>query len=164
MARQKRLQVRPHRDRPYARPTAAVRDAERLVQIQMADVAAELPRPRQTDQGVEVRTVDVHLAADIVHRRADLGDVVLVHAVGGRIGDHQGGQSIRVCGDLVPQIVEVDVAVGPAGHHHDAHTRKGRGRRIGAVCTRRDQTHVAVSLTTLGVVCLDREKARIFAL
>ena len=164
MAGQIRRQVCAHRDRPDTGATAAVRDAERLVQVQVADVAAELARPGQSDQRVEVRAVDVHLAADVVHGRADVGDVVLVHAVGGRIGDHQGGQPIRVFGDLGAQVVEVDVAVGPARHHHDPHARQRRRRRVGAVRAGRDQTHVAVGLTALGVVGLDRQQAGVLAL
>ena len=52
-----------HRDRPDAGPAAAVRDAERLVQVQVAHVAAERPRPGQPDQRVQVGAVDVDLAA-----------------------------------------------------------------------------------------------------
>ncbi|CFR76662.1 Uncharacterised protein [Mycobacterium tuberculosis] len=54
----------------------------------MTDVTAELARPGQADQGVEVGSVDVYLAARVVHGSADLGDVVFVHAVSGRVGDH----------------------------------------------------------------------------
>ena len=110
VAGQIRRQMRAHRDRADAGPAAAVRDAERLVQVQVADVAAELARSGQTDQRVEVGAVDVDLAAGVVHRRADVGDVVLVDAVGGRVGDHQRGQHVGVFGHLGPQVVEVDVA------------------------------------------------------
>ena len=44
MARQERREVRGHRDRPHAGPAAAVRDAERLVQVQVADVRADRRR------------------------------------------------------------------------------------------------------------------------
>ena len=111
MAGQERREVRAHRDRADAGAAAAVRDAERLVQVQVADVAAELARPGQPDQRVEVGAVDVDLTAGVVHGRADLGDVVLVHAVGRRVGDHERGQPVGVLGDLGAQVVEVDVAV-----------------------------------------------------
>lgn len=59
---QERRQMRTHGHRPDARPAAPVRNAERLVQVQVADVAAELPRPRQADQRVEVCAVHIDLA------------------------------------------------------------------------------------------------------
>ena len=44
VAGQERRQVRRDADRPHARPAAAVRDAEGLVQVQVADVGAEVAR------------------------------------------------------------------------------------------------------------------------
>jgi len=45
VAGQELRQMRAHRHRPDPRTTAAMRDAERLVQVQVADVAAELAGP-----------------------------------------------------------------------------------------------------------------------
>jgi hypothetical protein len=42
MARQERREVRGHADRAHARAAAAVRDAEGLVQVQVADVGADV--------------------------------------------------------------------------------------------------------------------------
>jgi hypothetical protein len=42
VAGQERREVRRHADRAHARAAAAVRDAERLVQVQVADVGAEV--------------------------------------------------------------------------------------------------------------------------
>ena len=78
MPRQVWRQMCPYRDRPDTGPATAVRNAERLVQIEVADVTTEAARPGQADQGVEVGAVDVDLTADVVHGRADVGDVVLV--------------------------------------------------------------------------------------
>ena len=72
IARQERRQMRSHRDRTDARAAAAVRDAERLVQVEVADVGAELARLGEPDQRVEVGAVDVHLAAGVVHDRAQI--------------------------------------------------------------------------------------------
>ena len=110
-----------HRDRSDARPTPAVRNAERLVQVQVADVAAELARPCHAHQGVEVGPVDVDLTTGVVDGRADLGDVVLEHPVGRWVGDHQGGQCVGVLGDLGAEFVKVDVAVVAAADHHHPH-------------------------------------------
>ncbi len=108
---QVRRQVRPHRDRPDARTAAAVRDAERLVQVQVRDVAAELARLGEPEERVEVRPVDVHLAAGSCTTRAELGDAVLVDAVGRRVGHHDRGQVVAVLLALRGEVVEVDVAV-----------------------------------------------------
>ncbi len=109
----------------------------------MRDVGAELARPGQADHRVEVRAVDVDLAAGVVHERADLADVVLEHAVGGRVGDHDRGQLVGVLGDLGAQVVEVDLALLAAGSHdHDAHAGHHRARGVGAVRAGRDQADV----------------------
>ena len=81
------------------------------MQVQVRDVAAELARLGQPDQRVEVGAVDVDLAAGVVHRGADVGDVLLEHAVRGRVGDHEHGQLVAVLLDLGAQVVDVDVAV-----------------------------------------------------
>jgi hypothetical protein len=46
-----------------ARTAAAVRNAERLVQIQMADIHAEIARAAKADLRGQVRAVHVDLAA-----------------------------------------------------------------------------------------------------
>ena len=60
---------------------AAVRDAERLMQVEVADIAAEVARLRETHECIEIGAVDVHLTAGVVHRRAHFADVLLVHTV-----------------------------------------------------------------------------------
>ena len=93
-----RRQVRADRHRADARAAAAVRDAERLVQVQVADVAAEPARLRESEQGVEVRAVHVHLAARGVHELAERRDALLEHAVGRGVGDHDRREPLGVRG------------------------------------------------------------------
>ena len=62
------------RDRPHARSAAAVRNRERLVQVQVADVGANRRRAREADLRVHVRAVHVDLAAVLVDDRADFAD------------------------------------------------------------------------------------------
>ncbi len=69
---QVRREVRLRRDRADAGAAAAVRDAERLVQVEVRDVAAEVAEAREAEQRVEVRAVDVDLAAGVVHGLRDL--------------------------------------------------------------------------------------------
>ena len=58
-------------DRAHARSTAAVRDTERLVQIHVRNVGTDLRRPTDTDHGIEVRAVHVHLPTALVHDSAE---------------------------------------------------------------------------------------------
>ena len=164
MVRQERREVRAHADRADARTAAAVRDAERLVQVEVRHVGAELARPRDTDQRVEVRAVEVHLAAVVVHDRADVADALLEHAVRRRVRDHQRRELLGVLRGLRLEVVEVDVAVVVARDDDDAHAGHRGRRRVGAVRRRRDQAHVALGLAARRVVAADREQARVLAL
>ena len=78
-----------HADRSHARAAAAVRNAESLVQIQMANIRADVARPAKADLRVHVRAVHVNLAAVRVHDLANLADGRFENAVRGRIGHHQ---------------------------------------------------------------------------
>ena len=84
MAGQERREVLRHADRPHARTAAAVRDAERLVQVEVADVGADVTRAAEADLRVHVGAVHVDLAAVLVHDPADLPDRALEDAVRAR--------------------------------------------------------------------------------
>ncbi len=73
----------------HARPAAAVRDAEGLVQIQMAHVGPDVGRPAETNLRVEVRAVHIDLPAVGVNDFADFFDRFFEHAVRRGIGDHE---------------------------------------------------------------------------
>ena len=88
MPGQERREMRLARDRTDARAAAAVRNAERLVQVEVRDVGAELARRGEADERIEVGAVDVHLAAVRVHDVADAHDARLEHAVRRRIRHH----------------------------------------------------------------------------
>ncbi len=49
-------------DRPHAGPAAAMRDAEGLVQVDVADIGPDVAGPREADQRIEVGAVEVDLA------------------------------------------------------------------------------------------------------
>ena len=144
VARQERREVRRDRDRTDAGAAAAVRDAERLVQVEVADVAAELARPGQPDERVEVRAVDVDLTAGLVHEVADRADTLLVDAVRRGVGDHDRRDLRAVLLQLGAQVVQVDRAVVGRRDDHHAHARERRRRRVGAVRGRGDQADVAL--------------------
>ena len=68
-------------NRPHARAAAAVRDAEGLVQVQVADVRPDLSWPAEPDLRVQVRAVHIDLPAVGVNDFADLLDRFLEHAM-----------------------------------------------------------------------------------
>src|ERR1700681_2391790 len=96
MPRQERLKRRFDADRPHSRAAAAMRNAERLVQVEMADIGAVIAGPRQPDLRVHVGAVEIDLSAMAMHDVADLADMLLEHAVGGGIGDHDRGEIFSV--------------------------------------------------------------------
>ena len=148
VAGQVRREVRLRRDRADARAAAAVRDAERLVQVEVRHVAAEVAEPGEAEQRVEVGAVDVDLAAGVVHGLRDLLDLVLVDAVRRRVRDHQRRDPVGVLGDLRAQVVEVDVAELVARHDHDAHAREHRGAAF-VPCALDGMRHTSRSVSPL---------------
>jgi hypothetical protein len=83
--------MRGHCDGAHTWSAAAMRDAEGLVQVEMADIGTDATGRGQPDLRVHVRTIHVNLAAMFMRELADLDDALLKHAVRGRIGDHQRG-------------------------------------------------------------------------
>ena len=147
-------------DGPRPRSAAAVRGRERLVQVEVADVEAEIARPRDAEDGVEVGAVHVDLHALGVTDLGDVHDARLEHAERVRHRDHEGG-------DLRPHLarerVEVDLAVGQRLHLHDLVASQRRRRRVGAVRRVRDQ-HLGAPLAARGVIGPDHQHAGELAL
>ena len=146
MVRQMRREMRRHADRPDAGSAAAMRDAERLVQVEMADIGADRRGAGQPDLRVEVGAVHVDLAAARVDDLADLADRRLEHAVRLGIGHHQRRQIAGMLVRLGAQIGDIDVAVAVAADHHHLQSRHRGAGRIGAVRAGGDQADVAVAL------------------
>jgi hypothetical protein len=142
--REERHQVLGDRDRPDTGTAAAVRDAERLVEIEVGDVAAETTRLGQAEQRVEIGAVDVDLATVLVHERTHVPDALLVDAVRRRVGHHDRRQSRAMLLALGPEVLQVDRAVLEGGDDNDLHSGHHRRGCIGAMGTRRDQAHVAL--------------------
>ena len=115
------------------------------------------PGPRQPDQRVEVRAVDVDLPAGLVHEVADRAHALLVDAVRRGVGDHDRGHLRAVLVQLGAQVVEVDRAVDGRGDDDDAHARERRRRRVGAVRARRDQADVTL-VAARRVVAVDGQQ------
>ena len=153
-----------HTDRANARATPTVGDAEGLVQIQMTDVSAECSRPAQANLGIEIGAIEVHLAAMAMHHLANGADACFEHPMGGGVGDHQGGKTVRVLGSAGGQILLVDVAFVVAGHGHHLETRHHGAGGIGAMGTCGDQADIAMVIASGAMPGADHQQSGVFAL
>src|SRR5262249_36031939 len=90
MARQMRLKMRFGADRADAGAAAAMRNAERLVKVHVANIGADVARAGEADEGVQVGAVEIDLPAMLVHDGTDVLGSFLEHAMRGRVGEHQG--------------------------------------------------------------------------
>ena len=133
MAGQVRHEVSDHADRADPWPAAAMGNAEGLMQIEVADITAEVARFGGADQGVHVRAVDVDPAAVLVDDFAELFDFSLKDAVGAWVGDHHCGQLIAELLALLPQFCQIDIALRVAANHHHLHPGHLGTRRVRAV-------------------------------
>jgi hypothetical protein len=151
-------------DGSHAGPAATVWNAKGLVQIQMANVRAEIPGTAETDLCVHVRAVHVDLAAVRVHYVADLTDGCFENAVRGGIGHHQGGETACVLVGFGAQVGKIDVSIFQTC---DRHNLKAGHHCAGWICPVRGsgyETNVAMRFTARGVILADREQARVFSL
>jgi hypothetical protein len=161
---EERREVRGDADGPHAGAAAAVRDAEGFVEVEVADVGTDVTGGREADLGVHVGAVHVNLAAERVDVGADVFDGGFENAVGGRVGDHRGGEILGVFVGLGLEVGDVDVAVGVAGDGDDRVSAHGGAGGIGAVGAGGDEADVAVTLAARLVEGADDEEAGVFAL
>ena len=153
-------QRRRQHDRPRARPAAAVRRRERLVQVDVHGVDAEIAGSNLADDGVEVGAVAVEVGAGLVHGVGDLDHFRLEQPASVRIGQHDRGDVGAERG-LHRFDRHRAVVLGRDRLHPVAHERGGR--RICAVRRLRHQHDVALGAFRV-VRGLDREHAREFAM
>jgi hypothetical protein len=164
IAREKRPEVVAHCHRANSWSATTVRNAERLMQVQVAHVCAEEAWFGYSNEGVQVCTVHVHLATVFVDDIADLSDSRLEHAVRRGIRNHESGESVgRLCA-LGAQVGEVDVSFMVACHDNDIHSCHHRTCRVGSVSTRRNETHDPLVVATAVVVCTNCKKPSELAL
>ena len=146
-------------DRPDTGSAPAMRDAEGLVKVQMADIGAEFRQRAMPDKGVQVGPVDIDLATCLMDDGAQLDDRFLEHAMRRGVGNHDRRQRISVRLGFRLQILDIDIAVIIAFHDDDLHAgHRGRGR-VGAVRRLRDQADIAMPLAARFMVARDRQQA-----
>src|SRR5438067_9645869 len=125
-------------DRADAGAAASVWNAKRFVEIEMANVGADVAGTAETDLRVHVCAVHVNLAAMRMNDFANLADRGLKYAVSGRVGDHERGEIVFVRIGLRAEIGEIDVAIFQASDRNDFESGHDRARRIGSVRGSRD--------------------------
>src|SRR6056300_707442 len=76
--------------------TSSMRNAERLVEIQMADISADRTRTAKSDLRIEVSPVHVNLTTVLMNTLANFDDAFLKHSMRGWIGDHESAEVLRI--------------------------------------------------------------------
>src|ERR1700732_614290 len=113
-----------------------MRGGEGLVQIDVHHVHAEIAWTRDAYQCVHVRAIHVEHGAFGVQDFGGLGDVLLEHADGVGIGDHEGGDVLI---DGARENFQVDFALLIGADIFDGVSGDGGGGGIGAVGGIRNQ-------------------------
>jgi hypothetical protein len=131
-------------DRAYTGPTTAMRDAERLVKIDVTDVRAVVSRPGKSNLGIQIGAIKINLTSIPMYNIADRANLLLEHAVRRRICHHKGGQPIGVHLGFGAKIGKIDVTGLVAADHHNLHTDKLRRCWIGPVGRRGNQADIAL--------------------
>ena len=151
-------QVCSHADRTNTGTTTTVRHCEGLVEVQVADVSADITRIGQTYLSVHICTVHIYLTTSVVHCVNDLADTAFEHTVSRGIGHHQTTQLAAILLGLSLQILDIDITVCIARYGHDLHTCHCSRCGVGTVSRCGDQHDVTVALTAALVVCTDHHQ------
>src|SRR6266542_6036610 len=114
-------------DRAHAGAAAAMRDAKRLVKIEMADISAIFPWLRQADLRIEIGAVEIDLPAVSVNDAANFANCGFEHAMRRGISDHHRREAVGILLRLIPQVGEIDVAVTVASDDNNIHPSHVRG-------------------------------------
>ena len=150
--------------RADAGTAATMGNREGLVQVEVADVATELPRFRQADQRVEVGAVDVHLRTGRVDLIAHFANMLFVDAVGRGVRDHDGGNFVALLLQLRVQVIKIDGPVVARFHRNNFQPSQCRRCRVGAVGGLRDQADGALIVVARLVVAANSQQTSEFAL
>ena len=137
---QERLQDFLHRHRPGTGPAAAVGRRKSLVQVQMDDVGAELPRAGHSGQRVHVGPVQVDQPAPAVDNLGNLLNLFFKDTERVGVGNHQRGHFFV---HRLAQRVEVELPVEIGRDAADTVAGDGGGGGVGAVGGVGNQHHLA---------------------
>src|SRR5258706_572948 len=107
MPRQEIGEMLAHADGSHARPSAAMRNAEGFVEVQMANVHAQLPGTAKADQGIQIRAIHIYLTAAPVNHVDYLAECLFKDAVRGRVRHHESSKTISIFPGLCFQIAQI---------------------------------------------------------
>ena len=153
-----------HSDGAHSGSASAVRNAKRLVQVQMGYVRSEIAGTAQGHLGVHVGAVHVDLTSTPMDDVANLGHFLFEHSVRRRIGDHQAGQSVFVLLRFGFQLGHVDAAGLVCVDRFDRHAGHLGRCRIRSVRRDRNQTHVPLFLANRVQVGFNGAQSGVLAL
>jgi hypothetical protein len=135
-----------HADRTHTGTTAAMGDAESLVEIQMQNIRAKLAGSGDAYQRVHIRAIHIHLAAMIVDDFADFTHRFFIDAVCRWVGDHQGREVLGVLFGFGSQVIDINITVVVGGDDNHFHSSHGGAGRVGAMGAGRNQANMALAL------------------
>ena len=164
MTWQEVCQARHDADRTHARTAAAVRNAERLVQIQVTNIGADVARARDANLRIHVGAVHIDEPAVGVNDVTQFANAIFKHAVRTWVRHHACRKILGVKFCLHLQVRNIDVAVSIAIDRNNRHTCDHRACRIGAVRTVGNQADCSSLVTAVVVVRTNHHEAGVLAL
>src|SRR5688572_966110 len=121
MTGEERREMTSDGDRPHARPTASMRNAECFVQVQMAHVCADVAGTAESHLRIHICTVHIDLPTVCMDDLTDASDIGFEYPVRRWVGQHQGGQAHAVFSRLCFEVCQIYVALFVTCHRHDRH-------------------------------------------
>eukprot|EP00760_Papus_ankaliazontas_P013229 PhM_4_TR15667/c0_g1_i1/m.84480 len=159
-----RQQVLLDADGALARTAATVGDGEGLVEVRVGNITTDGAGRRETEHGVEVGAVDVHLAADLVHKVADGLNFRLEDAVRAGVRDHDARDGVLVDGEEALEVGHVRLAAGAALDDDSVEAGHRRGCGVRAVGAGKDEALIALFLAVGLVVGADGAETSVLTL
>ena len=164
MTGQEVCQSRYDADRTHARTATAVRNAERFVQIQVANIRADIAWARDANLRIHVGAVHIDEPAVGVNDVTQFANAIFEHAVRTWVRHHAGREILSVKFRLHLQVGNIDVAVSIAINRNNGHASDHRACRIGAVRTIGNQADRSSLVTAVVVVRANHHEAGVLAL
>ena len=153
-----------HSDRANARAASAVRNTKGFMKIEVAGIDAEFAWSTDADQGIEVGTIHINLAACLVNFFTKISDSRFEDTVGRGIGDHGGGDSRSVFFEFCVEVGKIDVPLRVASDRNDPKTDEDCTGWVGAVCGNGNEADIACGVSSGLMPSADRKKACVLSL
>mmetsp|Transcript_11444 Transcript_11444/g.22872 ORF Transcript_11444/g.22872 Transcript_11444/m.22872 type:complete len:234 (-) Transcript_11444:1785-2486(-) len=140
-----------------------MRNAECLVEIQMANISTNHTWSSQSYLGIHVGTIHVDLTTILMDNVADLIDSIFIYTMCRWICNHEGCQVVLVLFCLLTHFANVDISLLVNSNWHNLHSsHDGRGW-VGSMSRNWNDTDISVVVSSGLVICPDRHETGIFA-